>query len=394
MGKNIVIMVNGKSNNGKGTVAELLLKETSNEYNKIKTSLSTYIRKIAKDDFFWDGVDNEDSREFMQETYRLGTKLYPYHMAKRVYLNDIEPNLNDKKDNLIIVESLREKCNYDFFNRLKQIGLIDDLITIRVERPNFDALGSEKLKNHVSETDMDSFDFNWRIANDGSENNYLRRLSDQVIEFINAYGLKPNVLDVIIDFDNVIVDTDWAMADFYNEYYHNEIGFKPADGDDIYYYDAGDQCPLLTMEDLYGMFSSDFFWRNIRLKENAVEIINKLCYDKKYNVMICSFGDNGNKSKKAKYIKDNLYMVKETILSDGNLFSKNNISLDRVVFDDHEDNLQNMGAFNFLMFDKGYRDFNKKTDHCIKVTSWYDFYDKLEELRMSIKPKYIDTTKV
>ena len=91
----VIILVGGKSNAGKGTLAKHLenkLREKS--YHVIRCSLSTYIRKITRD-FYWDGKDTPQSRKFMAEVYRLATELiYPYHMMKRVWENDIKPYLH------------------------------------------------------------------------------------------------------------------------------------------------------------------------------------------------------------------------------------------------------------------------------------------------------------
>lgn len=167
--KTTIIMVSGKSHNGKGEFSrkleELFSSQTS--CNIIRCSLSTYIRDITKNDFYWDGVDTPKSRKFMAEVYRLGTEIYPYHMARRVWERDILPNLSSNEENIVIVESFREKNNYDYFNLLRLASKIDNIITIRINRPNFDQAGKE-LATHVSETDVDNFMFDYEVLNDGT----------------------------------------------------------------------------------------------------------------------------------------------------------------------------------------------------------------------------------
>ena len=186
----IVIMISGKSESGKGTVAteiENILKEHQ-EYNVIRCSLSTYIRDIARRDFYWDGIDTPESRKFMAETYRVGTEFYPYHMARRVWERDIEPKLLHTKEivtnlgyhqgivrtgsafikvnkNVAIVESFREKVNYDFFKTLLDTQEIDKLTTLRVIRPEYEST-AKNISNHVSEVDLDDFPFDFTIIND------------------------------------------------------------------------------------------------------------------------------------------------------------------------------------------------------------------------------------
>ena len=165
-----IILIGGRSNSGKGSVATILNKSLSqiSNNNIIQCSLSTYIRQITKDDFYWDGVDTPDVRYFMAEVYRLASKLiYPYHMARRVWERDIIPNIKDNKNNIAIVESFREKINYDYFKILQKEYKIYNIVTLNVVRPEYDVAGNI-LKDHQSEADLKDFNFNYVIYNDGS----------------------------------------------------------------------------------------------------------------------------------------------------------------------------------------------------------------------------------
>lgn len=179
-----LILVSGKSHNGKGEFSRRLeykLKQTNK--NIIRCSLSTYIRDAAKNDFYWDGIDTVNSRKFMGEVYRLATELiYPYHMARRVWERDILPNIGENRENVIIVESLREKNNYDYFNDLKKNKSIDTITTIRVDRLNFSDL-NEEMHEHISEKDLDDFKFDYIINNDGTLEE-LHKKVDELIEKI------------------------------------------------------------------------------------------------------------------------------------------------------------------------------------------------------------------
>lgn len=162
-----IILISGKSNSGKGTVATIIKQELEENpnYNVIQCSLSTYIRNITKNDFYWDGNDTPKSRKFMAEVYHIGTEFYPYHMMRRVWERDIEPKLVKNRTNIAIVESFREKVNYDYCLILKKLKKISDIITLRVVRPDYDVTDDE-LKQHISENDLDDFDFDWYIVND------------------------------------------------------------------------------------------------------------------------------------------------------------------------------------------------------------------------------------
>lgn len=177
-----VILISGKSNSGKGTVAQII-EESIKSKNKhvIRCSLSTYIREITKKDFFWDGIDTLESRKFMAEVYRIGTELYPYHMARRVWERDILPYANE--DSIAIVESFREKVNYDYFETLLDEGKIDDIITVRVVRPNFNVIQNEEMESHVSESDLDDFEFDYIVVNDTT----IEKLKDRIENTITRY---------------------------------------------------------------------------------------------------------------------------------------------------------------------------------------------------------------
>lgn len=185
--KTTIILISGKSNNGKSMVADTLYSKltekaiNTNKYRIIRSSLSTYVRDLLKNDFFFNEDDNDITRNFMQQVMELGTKVYPYHMARRVWERDNKPYLCPSLHNMVIVESFRELNNYVYYNELLKIDEITEIVTIRVNRPDFSVLKNDKLKTHVSETDLDSFEFNYTIENDGT----LQELGLKTIEVMN-----------------------------------------------------------------------------------------------------------------------------------------------------------------------------------------------------------------
>ncbi|HEY8890525.1 MAG TPA: hypothetical protein VIM70_09750 [Clostridium sp.] len=175
-----IILISGKAHSGKGTVGRKIENILNNQgKHVIRCSLSTYIREIAKNDFYWDGIDTLESRIFMGEVYRIGTEFYPYHMARRVWERDIKPYAN--KNTTVIVESFRELVNYDYFNILLKEGLIDEISTIRIIRPKFNSIQNEEFEKHVSESDLDDFEFDYIVENDGS----IEELDNKLKEMFN-----------------------------------------------------------------------------------------------------------------------------------------------------------------------------------------------------------------
>jgi len=134
---------------------------------------------MAKNDFYWDGKDTLKSRIFMGEIYRVGTDFYPYHMARRVWERDIKPYANE--DSIAIIESFREKVNYDYFNILREQKIIKNIFTIRVVRPHFNDIQNREFEQHVSESDLDDFNFDCTIYNDGT----IEELDEKLEEIFN-----------------------------------------------------------------------------------------------------------------------------------------------------------------------------------------------------------------
>lgn len=190
---NTVFLISGKSNSGKGEVScrlEELFKADNS--NVIRCSLSTYIRDILQNDFYWDGhSDMINARKFMAETYRLGSIIYPYHMARRVWERDIVPYLKPGIENYIIVESFREIQNYDYFKMLLDDSAISKIITCRVTRPEFTAV-DEELSEHISETDLDNFNFDYHVINDGCIEDLYNKVDEiyktmKMVKFYTQY---------------------------------------------------------------------------------------------------------------------------------------------------------------------------------------------------------------
>lgn len=178
-----IILIHGKTHSGKGAFSEILaqeLKEKHSTLNIIHCSLSSYIRNLVKDFYYEGDMDSPECREFMAKVYEYGSNLYPYHKSRRVWDKDIFPNLSITKNNLVIVESFREKNDIKYFEILQEQGLVNNIITLKIVRPQFKMKDYINAK-HKSENDLNDFEFMYEILNDGS----LNDLRNKVIEFIS-----------------------------------------------------------------------------------------------------------------------------------------------------------------------------------------------------------------
>lgn len=208
------------------------------------------------------------------------------------------------------------------------------------------------------------------------------------------------MINLFIDFDGTVADSTGAMADFYNEHCHHLVGFTPADGDDIRTWDGYDQMPLLKdagyeSEDI---FTSKFFFDNVRLKKDAVRAIQSLQDSGLYNIYFVSIGEPRNIAMKTKFLARNFPFISNHIMLTqvGNMImDKSIVDMDNGIFiDDNEDCLFSSNAdYKLLFSDNGICEWNEnwldmKLDY---FTNW-DFIAStptlLYELHNEIKENY------
>lgn len=173
-----IYLMCGKAKHGKDTFSAFLKEEYEKNGQKvIVTQLSKYIKYYAREMTGWNLSEEDKPRELLQQ---LGTEVI------REYL---------KKDDLFIKRMIDDievfSCFYDAIIisdvRLKK-EIIDlkevfpKLISIHINRPNFDNGLTEEQKKHKTEIDLDDYtDFNVNV-----ENTTLEKLQDTArIIYIN-----------------------------------------------------------------------------------------------------------------------------------------------------------------------------------------------------------------
>lgn len=191
-------------------------------------------------------------------------------------------------------------------------------------------------------------------------------------------------ITIIFDFDDTLVNTSDAMIDYYNEKYHDKKDYKLAEGT-IYRWDAQDKLPLMNIKQIMKIFESTFFWKNIRLKDDAIEVVKYFSDHPFFNVKIMSVGTAKNLSKKSLYIQKYFPFVDEVVLLMRNNaeMGKGDYTNNCIVLDDHQENLTNPKALNVIIYDLGDREFNQNFKG-IKVKSLMEFkeliMDKFEKV--------------
>lgn len=174
-----IFIVGGRAKHGKDTFSAYLKDVYENNGKKvIITQLAKYIKYYAREMTGWDLSEENKPREFLQQ---LGTNVIRQQLKKDdLFINrmidDIE--IFSYFYDVIIISDVRLKKE---INDLKKV--YPNLITIHINRPDFDNGLSEEQKNHPTEKDLDDFnDFNIEI-----ENTTLEKLKNTALDIYNKY---------------------------------------------------------------------------------------------------------------------------------------------------------------------------------------------------------------
>ena len=176
-----VIVISGKAQHGKDTFANFAKDILESKNKKVLIAhFGDLVKYTAKTFFNWDGNKDIKGRTLLQA---VGTddvrNVFPNFWVD--YINNILTVYKDKWDYVLIPD-----CR--FINEIHRMTNKNcwDLFTIRVERLNFDNGLTEEQKNHPSETNLDNYDFDYYIKNDGSLEEYKNKVNI-FIEFIENF---------------------------------------------------------------------------------------------------------------------------------------------------------------------------------------------------------------
>jgi hypothetical protein len=162
---NKVILISGKGQHGKDSTGNIL-KEKLNGKTLILHN-ADYLKYIAKEYMGWNGKKDDVGRTLLQtlgtEKIRVGMNRPLFWVEKSCDIIDI---LSKDFDYFII-------CDVRFKNEiyLPQARFPDKVISIRVERLNFDNGLSVEQKQHSSEIDLDHFKFDYKIKSESGLDN-------------------------------------------------------------------------------------------------------------------------------------------------------------------------------------------------------------------------------
>ena len=168
-----VVLISGKAGSGKDTTASIMKENLEKRgYNVLVTHYADLLKYVCKTYFLWNGIKDAEGRQLLQY---VGTDLVRNDNPD-MWVSFVTSMLKYSKDiwDYVIIPDCRFPNEIDF---VKNNGF--DVVTVRIEREEFDSALSKEQLNHPSETALDRYDFDVIIHNDAT----LARLK-RVINYI------------------------------------------------------------------------------------------------------------------------------------------------------------------------------------------------------------------
>jgi len=175
---NKVILISGKAESGKDSVAELLKEKLPGRSLIIHNA--DYLKYVARQYLGWDGQKNEKGRAVLQflgtDRVRIGLNKPLFWIEKTC---DVIEILLDEYDYFLVAD-----CRFVNECHLPAARFPNKTITLKVERLNHQNRLTEEQRRHPSETSLDNYHFDYIIQSESG----LDNLSVEVDKFINFLG--------------------------------------------------------------------------------------------------------------------------------------------------------------------------------------------------------------
>ena len=175
-----VILISGKAQHGKDTVAGLLEKQLVKLKERVLlTHYADLLKYICKAFFGWDGNKDVRGRWLLQY---VGTDVVrnkkPGFWVE--FMSTILELFGENWDFVIIPDTRFP----DEISTLKEKGF--DVVHLRVKRTNFESQLTDEQKQHPSETALDNIEPDYWIENSGTTEDLEHKISNWIKE--NLYG--------------------------------------------------------------------------------------------------------------------------------------------------------------------------------------------------------------
>ncbi len=172
-----IFVIAGKARTGKNTLGNYLRDELKEYgYKPCVMHLTEPLYSYARNYFDWSENTGEKPREFLQ---KMGIEIIKEKLHKNYFLidrtcEDIEI-LSNFFDTFIITDAR-------LIMELEELKKrFDDVVTIKLERDNYDDLLTDEERSHITETEIDDYrNFNYIIKNTGIDE--LRKEAVNIIK--------------------------------------------------------------------------------------------------------------------------------------------------------------------------------------------------------------------
>ena len=169
-----IYVIAGKARHGKDTTA-LAIKKVYKDKKIINLAYGNYVKEYAKKISDWDGSEETKPRELLQN---LGTDVIRAKIDKDFFVKRLCEDIKvySYYFDIITISDARFPNEIDFPKKL-----FDDVISIKVVRPNFETPLTLEQTKHASETALDNYEnFDFVLYNDGS----ISDLDEKVKEIV------------------------------------------------------------------------------------------------------------------------------------------------------------------------------------------------------------------
>ena len=157
-----IYVISGKARHGKDTTAIAIKKAYKNK-KVINLAYGSYIKEYAKNISNWDGNEETKPRELLQN---LGTDVIRDKIDKDFFVKRLCDDIRVYSFyfDVITISDARFPNEIEFPKKL-----FKEVISIKVERPNFESNLTDKQLKHPSEVSLDNFDgYDFILINDGT----------------------------------------------------------------------------------------------------------------------------------------------------------------------------------------------------------------------------------
>lgn len=169
-----VIGISGKANHGKSETANILKYKLEKLGKKVLfVNYGDQVKFIAEKYYGWNGKKDVEGRSLLQKIGDGTRKKNKNFWVKIIYESIL---LFSEDNDYIIIADCRYENEYSFLKNKKL-----DVVSVRIERPNFENSLTEEQRKNDSETSLDNYDFDFYIKNDDSIH-WLSKQCDVLIE--------------------------------------------------------------------------------------------------------------------------------------------------------------------------------------------------------------------